>query len=136
MEKPTYINVARDPVTRYSSWYYFERFGWARHEGTRARFFGDEEDKYRTLDECVSGGYEDCKEPHQVLAKYFCGTDSKSCGMMSAKGLDLNKVAAVTERAKKNIAQEFFVVGVLGKFFVPNINFIKYIKFLRFNYYD
>ena len=40
MEMPTYINVARDPVTRYASWYYFERFGWARHEGTRPRFFG------------------------------------------------------------------------------------------------
>jgi len=40
MEQPTYINVARDPVTRYASWYYFERYGWARHEGTRTRFFG------------------------------------------------------------------------------------------------
>ena len=40
METPTYINVARDPVTRYASWYYFERFGWARHEGERPKFFG------------------------------------------------------------------------------------------------
>ena len=40
MEEPTYINVARDPVTRYASWYYFERYGWARQEGTRSRFFG------------------------------------------------------------------------------------------------
>ena len=41
MEEPTYINVARDPVTRYASWYYFERYGWARQEGSRSRFFGD-----------------------------------------------------------------------------------------------
>lgn len=40
LEEPTYINVVRDPVTRYASWYAFERYGWARHEGTRQRFSG------------------------------------------------------------------------------------------------
>ena len=38
VEMPTYINIARDPVTRFASWYYFERFGWARAEGARAKY--------------------------------------------------------------------------------------------------
>jgi len=121
MEEPTYINVARDPVTRYASWYYFERFGWARQKGTRARFFGEEEDKERSLDECVQGKYAECLEPVQVLVKYFCGTDSSQCGMMEGaknqgQGHDWTKVREATERAKRIIAQEFYVVGVLEHF--------------------
>jgi len=38
VEMPTYINIARDPVTRFASWYYFERFGWDRQQGDRSRF--------------------------------------------------------------------------------------------------
>ena len=38
VEMPTYINIARDPVTRFASWYYFERFGWQRSEGQRAKY--------------------------------------------------------------------------------------------------
>ena len=49
LEAPTYINVARDPVTRYASWYYFERFGWGRNEATRQKFFGE----YYSLATCV-----------------------------------------------------------------------------------
>lgn len=116
MVEPTYINVARDPVTRYASWYYFERYGWARQEGSRSRFFGGEEDKTRTLDECVEQGHRECLEPVQVLVKYFCGTDMKQCGMMATKGHNWNKVAAATERAKRIIAQKFYVVGVLEHF--------------------
>merc|ERR1712050_619078 len=102
MEEPTYINVARDPVTRYASWYYFERFGWARQQGTRARFFGEDEDKDRSLDDCVQGGYAECLEPVQVLVKYFCGTDSTQCGMMegakkTGSGHDWTKVREALE---------------------------------------
>jgi len=116
LQEPTYINVVRDPVTRYSSWYYFERYGWKRNEGSRSRFFGNEQDKVRTLDECVQGQYPECLEPLQVLIKYFCGTDMKKCGMMSNVGHDWTKVAEATERAKQIIAREFYVVGVLEHF--------------------
>merc|ERR1712227_591714 len=117
LEEPTYINVVRDPVTRYSSWYYFERYGWQRQQGSRSRFFGDEEDKMRTLDECVQGDYPECLEPLQVLIKYFCGTDMKKCGMMNRHaGHDWTKVAQATERAKRIIVQNFYAIGVLEYF--------------------
>lgn len=116
MEVPTYMNVVRDPVTRYASWYYFERYGWARHEGTRKRFFGDGEDKERSFDDCVLEGHPECLEPLQVLVRYFCGTDVSECGMMAGEGHDWTMVAKATERAKRIIAEHFYVVGVLEHF--------------------
>ena len=78
---------------------------------------GDEEDKERTLDDCVLEDRPECNEPVQVLVKYFCGTDMKKCGMMARDendGHNWQKVKESTERAKNIIAQQFYVVGVLG----------------------
>lgn len=125
LEMPTYINIARDPVTRFSSWYYFERFGWDRMAGARDRFGKnhggevekDQSDLDRTLDECVLDQHEECLEPVQVLVKYFCGT-VKTCSMMGAVANkhDWRQVAIATERAKNIIARHFHVVGVLENF--------------------
>ena len=35
MEEPTWINVAREPVSRFVSSYYFRRYGFNRHSGAR-----------------------------------------------------------------------------------------------------
>lgn len=35
MEEPSWINVAREPVSRFISTYYFRRYGFNRHEGVR-----------------------------------------------------------------------------------------------------
>ena len=35
MEEPTWINVAREPVSRFVSSYYFRRYGFNRHTGAR-----------------------------------------------------------------------------------------------------
>ena len=35
VEEPSWINVAREPVSRFVSSYYFRRFGFNRHEGVR-----------------------------------------------------------------------------------------------------
>lgn len=120
VEMPTYINIARDPVTRFASWYYFERFGWERQEGQRDKFTikhgDDQDDKDRTLDDCVLGGYNECLEPVQVLVKYFCGTVQECSMMGKTGGHDWRQVAIATERAKRIIARHFHVVGVLENF--------------------
>ena len=41
MEEPTWINVAREPVSRFVSSYYFRRFGFKRHEGARNKKIRD-----------------------------------------------------------------------------------------------
>ena len=63
------------------------------------------------------GGYQECLEPLQVLVRYFCGTDVQKCGMMAGDGHDWTMVAKATERAKRIIAQQFYVVGVLGQYY-------------------
>ena len=40
MEQPTMINVARDPVNRFVSSFYFRRYGFNRNEGVRREFIG------------------------------------------------------------------------------------------------
>jgi len=125
IEMPTYINIARDPVTRFASWYYFERYGWNRQAGARDRFgksHGEQQetsqdDLERTLDECVLEQHPECLEPVQVLVKYFCGT-VKTCSMMdkTTNGHNWRQVAIATERAKSIIARYFHVVGVLENF--------------------
>jgi len=133
VEMPTYINIARDPVTRFASWYYFERFGWQRSEGQRAKYSmnnGEEaDDRDMTLDECVATGHSECLEPVQVLVKYFCGT-VKTCSMMdkATGGHSWRQVAVATERAKAIIAKYFHVVGVLGNWGFQSTRFSFLVK--------
>ena len=84
------INVVRDPVSRFSSMYYFNRYGFAsmgsasRQGVQRHVWQGKEEDIDQTLDECITKGSDECLEPIQVMVRYFCGTDD-NCGMKGNK---------------------------------------------------
>lgn len=127
MEQPTYINVVRDPVTRFASMYYFNRYGFksmgsaARQGAVRHSWKGTEEDIARTLDMCMEQQGEECVEPLQVLVRYFCGT-SQECNMKSAKmgkfGAlnNWDKVAKAAELAKKKIITEYYSIGLMEKF--------------------
>lgn len=127
MEQPTYINVVRDPVTRFSSMYYFNRYGFksmgseARQGAVRHSWKGTEEDIARTLDMCMEEQGEECTEPLQVLVRYFCGT-SQECNMKSPKRgkfgslNDWNKVAKAAELAKKKIITQYYSIGLMEKF--------------------
>ena len=85
-EQPTMINVVRDPVSRFSSMYYFNRYGFssmgsaARQGATRHVWKGKEEDMDQTLDECIIKQSDECLEPIQVMVRYFCGVGDE-CGM-------------------------------------------------------
>jgi len=117
LPKPTYINVARNPVTRFASKYYFQRFGWSMGEiGSRTNFHGNEEDLNRSLDDCVRLQVPECTDALQVMVKYFCGT-SDECNKHGEQGrTQWDKVAISAEIAKKNILREFFFIGILEKF--------------------
>lgn len=127
MEQPTYINVVRDPVTRFSSMYYFNRYGFksmgteARQGAVRHSWKGTEEDIARTLDMCMQEQGEECREPLQVLVRYFCGT-AQECNMKSPKMgkfgslNDWDKVAKAAELAKKKIVTQYYSIGLMEKF--------------------
>jgi len=127
-EQPTMINVVRDPVSRFSSMYYFNRYGFssmgsaARQGATRHVWKGKEEDMDQTLDECIIKQSDECLEPIQVMVRYFCGV-GEECGMkaIGAPGPfgpknDWNKVAKAAELAKHNIINNYFAIGIVEQF--------------------
>jgi len=126
-EQPTYINVVRDPVTRFASMYYFQRYGFAsmgsadRQGVQRHTWKGTEEDIKQTLDMCVAAEAEECTEPLQVLVRYFCGTDER-CQMKSpvmgkfGSKNDWDKVANAAKIARKNIIEQYYAIGVMEQF--------------------
>lgn len=127
MEQPTYINVVRDPVTRFSSMYYFQRYGFAsmgsadRQGVQRHTWKGTEEDIQQTLDQCVENMSEECTEPLQVLVRYFCGTDT-ACQMKSpimgkfGSKNDWTKVGNAAKIARKNIIEQYYAIGLMEQF--------------------
>ena len=123
LEEATYINVVRDPVARFSSRYYFNRFGWGLSAGARRQTWKDEADINQTLDDCVDKKSEECIDALQVMVQYFCGTDAE-CGTKEGgeketpgeiKHTDWEKTSKATERAKINIIKQYHMIGVLGK---------------------
>lgn len=60
MKKATYINIVRDPVSRFASRYYFNRFGWGLSSGARRQTWKNDADFNQTLDECVEREKEEC----------------------------------------------------------------------------
>jgi len=130
IEQPTYINVVRDPITRFSSMYYFNRYGFSsmgsadRLGATRHSWKGDQSDYEQTLDDCVQNNKLECTEPQQVLVRYFCGTNGDQCSMKAAgaqmtkwgKGTDWDKVAAATQVAKRHILTNYYAIGLMEDF--------------------
>ncbi|CAG5104678.1 Oidioi.mRNA.OKI2018_I69.chr1.g1445.t1.cds [Oikopleura dioica] len=113
IQQPTYINVIRDPADWFQSHYYFERFGWTRKEDDRGSFNGSEEDKQRTIDQCVEQKNDQCMDP--ITWKYiefFCG-NAFPCNSRSGKE-EVTKQAMM--KAMHNIEHNFFAVGVLEQF--------------------
>lgn len=127
MEQPTYINVVRDPITRFSSMYYFQRYGFAsmgsadRKGVQRHSWKGTEEDIAQTLDMCVENLADECTEPLQILVRYFCGTGPE-CSMKSTTmnkfGAinDWNKVSAAAQIARTHIIKQYYAIGLMEEF--------------------
>jgi len=125
LEKATFINVVRDPITRFASRYYFNRFGWGLSSGARRQTWKTDKEKDQTLDECVENGSEECIESLQVMVQYLCGTEA-ACGTKEGDGIehddgevrrtDWTKTARATEKAKHNILSDYYMIGILEHF--------------------
>lgn len=103
--KIAYINMIRDPIARFESFYYFSRFGNNLGGGGHAKL--DEAQKQETIDECVQKKRFCCKSPWWQVVPYLCGQDPRC----SEKSEESRKWAV--ERAKKNVDEKYLFVGVL-----------------------
>jgi len=100
-KRPLYLNMIRDPMKRFESFYYFIRFG--NKEGDGADVAMSDARKYMTIDECVRAHDRECLEPKWQLVPYFCGHDPR-CRQRSSWAV---------EKAKHNVEKYFAFVGIV-----------------------
>ncbi|XP_028823805.1 uronyl 2-sulfotransferase-like isoform X2 [Denticeps clupeoides] len=106
LEQPVYINIIRDPITRFLSNYFFRRFGDFRGEQNhliRTPGMKDDE-RYLDINVCILENYPECSNPRLFyIVPYFCGQHPQ-CREPGPWAL---------ERAKQNVVENFLLVGVL-----------------------
>jgi len=114
--EPTWVNVAREPVSRFISSYYFRRYGFNRHEGVRNKKVKKGERQIDMgLEECILTKAPECseEEANQAFLEYMCGSPQiwPDCSTIATEG----RVRAL-ERAKKHVINNYFVIGILEDF--------------------
>lgn len=104
-----YINVVKNPVDQYISWYYYERFGWNDH-GFKDGWEHEVESgtEHLSFDVCLSRGFKTCTQPskHSEFMGYFCGHDWYCFGEASEMSL---------RKAKENIEKRFIMIGLTSE---------------------
>jgi len=99
-KQPLYVNILRDPIERFVSFYYFTRWGNSRGGGKSKM---NEERKNETVDDCVRKRRNECTNPYWQVVPYFCGNYP---GCMS-------RSRWAVERAKHNIDNNYLFVGTI-----------------------
>merc|ERR1711912_162099 len=101
---PVYMNLIRDPVDRFASFYYFSRYGNARSGLKKAPPNHMTLDVWNeSLDECVANHRRECISPIWHTVPYLCG-NSGACQ---------EKTEHAIQETKRNIERNYFVIGVL-----------------------
>jgi hypothetical protein len=101
---PVYINLIRDPVDRFASFYYFSRFGNKRaQDAGRTKQQVPSNILNENIDDCITRRRTECTEPIWHTVPYICGND-KSC---------LQRHESAVQQAKQNIDSKYVVVGIL-----------------------
>lgn len=96
-----YINMIRDPIARFESFYYFSRFGNKKGGGGNARM--SEEVRSETVDECVAKRRKECTQPVWQVVPYLCGM-ARECMTRSREAVQI---------AMDNVEENYLFVGVL-----------------------
>ena len=84
-----YINMIRDPISRFESFYYFSRYGNKKGGGGNAKL--TEEQRAETVDECVKNRRRECTQPVWQVVPYLCG-QAKECMGRTITAVNLAKV--------------------------------------------
>uniref|UniRef100_A0A3B3UVJ5 Uronyl 2-sulfotransferase n=1 Tax=Poecilia latipinna TaxID=48699 RepID=A0A3B3UVJ5_9TELE len=106
IEQPVYINIIRDPISRFLSNYFFRRFGdWRGEQNHLIRTPGMKDDeRYLDINVCILENYPECSNPRVFyIIPYFCGQHPK-CREPGVWAL---------ERAKQNVLENYLLVGIL-----------------------
>lgn len=112
-KSPLYMNVIRDPISRFSSFYHFIRFG--NKEGDGADVPMDDTKKFRTLESCILENVMECRRPVWQLVPYLCGQEP----------FCRNRTSEAVQKAKQNVEQKYFAVGVLEEL----EDFLKFLEY-------
>uniref|UniRef100_A0A8C4RA49 Uronyl 2-sulfotransferase n=1 Tax=Eptatretus burgeri TaxID=7764 RepID=A0A8C4RA49_EPTBU len=106
MEQPTYINIIRDPISRFLSSYFFRRFGDRRNEQSHIVRTPNMkmEERLLSIDKCILQSFPECNNPKIFyIIPYFCGQDPR-CREPG--------IWALTQ-AKENVMRNYLLVGIL-----------------------
>uniref|UniRef100_UPI00398EDA34 uronyl 2-sulfotransferase a isoform X2 n=1 Tax=Pristiophorus japonicus TaxID=55135 RepID=UPI00398EDA34 len=106
LEQPVYMNIIRDPISRFVSNYFFRRFGdWRSEQNHQIRTPGmKDEERYLDINDCILENYAECNNPRVFyIIPYFCGQHPK-CRDPGEWAL---------QRAKENMNENYLLVGIL-----------------------
>lgn len=121
--EPLYMNLIRDPVDRFASFYYFQRYGNARGGGKKQPPGQmSYEDWNMPIDECVRQFKRECTSPIWHTVPYLCG-NSPICQ---------EKTERAIQETKRNIERNYFVIGVLEEL----TSFLKLLEKVLPQYFD
>ncbi|XP_068610047.1 uronyl 2-sulfotransferase a [Brachionichthys hirsutus] len=106
LDQPVYINIIRDPISRFLSNYFFRRFGdWKGEQSHLIRTPGMKDDeRYLDINVCILENYPECSNPKVFyIIPYFCGQHPQ-CREPGVWAL---------EKAKQHVVENYLLVGIL-----------------------